>query len=535
MSAPLPTSPEAEPRDPSPESRQTASDVAGRAGRGGVAVLAAKVFFIVSGLGQQAGLQYALGKRDYGKLGLVFAAANIVNNVLVSGSTLGVSRAVASSRDDGPGALRSALKIHAPIAAIAAALFALVAPLYARFEKRPDIVGPMLVLSGVVLIYGLYAPLVGSLNGRGLFGKQAALDVLTMTLRTVGMVTCALVFQRVSGAGVLGTALGFLAAALVVLAVATRVTGTGREPLGAKLDGRAYLRALGPLVLAQLFVNLVMQADIVLVGRFLVEAAQATGLRDRAASDAADAWVGVYRCCQLFAFLPYQLLLSLTLVLFPTLAAARAEGDSASVRRYVARGARLGAIATGALVALVAATPESTLHFLYSADIASEGAPVLRLLAIAQGIFGLLAIASTILASLGQERKAAAVTFLALAVSAGACTLVVPHAAFGQPQLLAAATAVGGALLFALLVAAALVRRAAGAFVPWTTAARVAVALACTVAAGSQLPASGRMLSIVVSAVMFALYFAVLVATRELRREDLAAIAGALRRRAKRA
>ena len=67
-----------------------------RAGRGGLAVLVAKVFFILTGLVQQALLPRAIGRADYGALARVSAVTNVFNNVIVASSTQGVSRTVAA-------------------------------------------------------------------------------------------------------------------------------------------------------------------------------------------------------------------------------------------------------------------------------------------------------------------------------------------------------------------------------------------------------------------------------------------------------
>jgi len=508
----------------------TTSDVAGRAGRGGVAVLGAKSFFILSGLLQQAGLSAALGQRGYGELAPVLAFANIVNNVVVASSTQGVSRAVAQSSRDEAGAIRATLRIHVVVAVLVAIGFALAAPLVAYVERGPEMTAPLLVMAVVVLAYGLYAPLVGSLNGRGLFARQAGLDVLFAAMRTVLMIGVAFALKGM-GRGVLGATTGFAIAAATIFVVATRVAGTGRASLQTTVERRSYLTTLAPLALAQLFVNLVMQADILLLRPFLVVAAEHTGLQGPAASDAASAWVAVYRACQLFAFLPYQLLVSLTQVLFPMLAHARADNDSAKVKEYVARGARLGAIATGVFVAVVAATPQSLLGFLYSPAIAAQGASTLRVLALAQGAFAMFAIGSTILASVSRERTAARLTLLALTLSATACAVLVPRATFGEAQLVTSARAVGSALFLSLGVAAWLVKRETGAFVALRTAARVALAIAVTVAVGSQLPVTGRLVTPVVCALSAAVYMLMLVVTREVRAADVRDLTAILRRR----
>ena len=168
--------------------------------------------------------------------------------------------------------------------------------------------------------------------------------------------------------------------------------------------------------------------------------------------------MGAYRACQLFAFLPYQLLLSLTQVLFPMLARARVESPDA-VREYVARGARLGAIAMGAMVAVIAGMPETAIRFAYDADTAARGAPALRVLALGQGGFAMLGIGCTVLSSLGRERLSAVLTACAAAVAAGACFVLVPSRAFGAQQLEATAWCMALTLGAALIVCGALVVR----------------------------------------------------------------------------
>ena len=201
-----------------------------------------------------------------------------------------------------------------------------------------------------------------------------------------------------------------------------------------------------PIAGAQLCTNALLQIDIALLGRFLSQSA-AAGLDADAQRDAVKAWVAIYKECQTFAFLPYQLLFSVTLILFPMLARARAEGDEAAVRAYVARGARLAAIFAGLLVCVIVAMPESMLSFAYGKADAARGADVLRTMALAQGAFTMLGIATTVLTSLGRERSAALVTLGAVVAVALSCAALVPGAPFGHAQLVRSAAATGAALV----------------------------------------------------------------------------------------
>ena len=500
------------------------------AGRGGMAVLGAKLFFLVVGFVQQPLLRLAVGLNDFGGLAQALVVANTVNNVVVSSGTQGVSRVVASAKGREDEAFRVALRVHVPLAIVVAGAMVAAAPVYATFERAQDVLVPLLVLAGVALLYGLYAPAIGYLNGRNRFGRQALLDVTFASLRTVGLVGVGFAFVRYGMSGVLGTTVGWVAAAALIVPLAARSTGVGRaapataRPLPGVPTARAYLGMLGPIAGAQLCTNLLMQIDILLLGRFLSEGAAAAGLAGDAQRDAVKQWLAIYKECQTFAFLPYQLLFSITLVLFPMLARAQAAGDRQAVREYVARGARLAAIFCGMLVAVVVALPESMLAFAYGAADAARGADVLRTMALAQGAFAMLGIATTVLTSIGRERMAALVTLGAVLAVGAACTLSVPAASFGHDQLARSAQAAGAALALTLAGAGLLVRGRTGSFVPAATAVRVVLALAACFALGLVAPRFGRLVTPLVAAGVAGVYVALLVVTREVGRADLAMV-----------
>jgi stage V sporulation protein B len=510
----------------------TQEDKARTAGRGGIAVLGAKVFFLIVGFVQQPLLRLAVGLSDFGGLAQALVVANTVNNVVIATGTQGVSRAVAGAPGHEREALRAALRVHVPIALVVAAVMAAGAPIYARFENATDVVPPLLVLAMVALLYGIYAPLIGYLNGTRWFTRQAALDVTFGALRTIGLIGAGYAFATRGASGVLGTTVGWVAAAACIVPLAARSTGFGaRVPRGAPLPPGvlapgAYLGVLLPIAGAQLCTNLLLQIDIALLGRFLsdtVATAAGVGADPEAQRSAVKSWIAIYKECQTFAFLPYQLLFSVTLILFPMLARARAEGDEAAVKTYVARGARLAAIFAGLLVCVIVAMPESMLYFAYGKD-AAKGADVLRTMVLAQGAFTMLGIATTVLTSLGRERAAALITLGAVIAVAASCALLVPGAAFGHTQLVRSTEATAGALVVSLVVGGVLVRGHAGAFVPPTTAVRVLVAVAACTALGYVMPCFGRLVTPVVALVIAGVYVGLLFVTREVGPADLAMI-----------
>lgn len=513
-----------------PQSPQKPSDAARTAGRGGIAVLAAKVFFILSGLIQQTLLPRLIGLDGYGALARVFAIANIANNVVVSSSIQGVSHSVARTPDDRSAeTLRRTFRTHLAIAIPVALLFFFFAPVYASFQGAPHIVRPLQIVSLVVLFYGLYAPLVGALNGMRRFTLQAGLDITYAVLRTGGLLGLGWLFAR-GGQGVLGACIGFAGAAILIFPIALKVTGLGK-PGDAGPTVKQHLMFIAPVALGQVFLQLLMQSDISVLGHFASKLVLTQGMTGDLAREASDKIVGVYRACQLFAFLPFQLLITLTFIMFPMLAKAKAEQDQQAVAAYVRTGMRLAFVFACVMVATVSALGPHLLHLLFPDEVGERGGLALRVLALGQGAFSVFYIETTVLTSLGRERLSAVLTGIAAVLIASLCAAAGLSATTDAALLLNTAFATTAALSVAAVLGAAMVYRTAGAYVPPLTALRVIVTLGVVAAAGWYVPYLGKLIVLPQVAGITLLTVVLLLVTGELGKQDLAMVRKVLRRK----
>lgn len=512
--------------EPSPGAE--APNAGQRAGRGGIAVTGAKIYFILAGLVQQVALKHALGLEGYGALSSALAAASIVYNPIVSASIQGVSHAVATAPDGRRArVVRRTLAVHGLLAlGLGVAFFAL-APSLGELTGAGHIVTALRVLSAVLVIYGLYAPLVGALNGQTRFVTQAGLDALAATLRTLGLIGGAVALARWGSpefGGVEGAALGFALSSLLVLLVALRKVGTGSSQLGTNESSTQsdtasrsrYLRYIWPILVGQVLLNLLFQADQLLLRRFSADAALRAGLQ----ATAADPLVGAYRATQLFCFLPYQLVISVSIVLFPLLARAHRDADRAALARYVRQGMRLAMIAGGMIVSVTSGLARPLLRLVFGAEAALLAAAPMQVLALGLGNLALLGVLTAVLNSLEQQRSSLVVTGLACLLVVGLCLGRVQGLPFGPELLWQTALATSSALLVATLVAAWLVRRAAGAVVAPATVLRVLCALAAAMGVARLFPALPPLATPVLSALVGASYLLALVVLRELKASD---------------
>lgn len=522
-------------RGPAPRS---AGEGTASAGRGGLALAVGKLYFLAIGLVQQVLLKQLLGLAGYGAYSTASSVASITYNPVVQASIQGVSREIASHDASEQGAtLRRVLVWHTLLALGLALLFVALAGVATSLLGAPHLTTTLRILGTVLFSYGVYAPLVGALNGLRRFVAQAAVDVIAATLRTAGLLGGAYLGLRLdrSGAlemsGVEGAALGFSGVSLLLIGLGIWLAGVGRSG-GASLTFGKYARFLWPVLLGQLLVNLLFQADA-LVLRRLGSAAAELAILD---ASAADPLVGAYRAAQLFCFLPYQLLMSVTFILFPLLAAASAEGNSASVTRTTAAGVRLAALVTALMVAPLVAVPGGLVALVYGKDAALLVAPAMRILAVGLAAFALFGVMTTALNALGRPRTSLLVTSAAVVLVFGLTVLFGYGAPLSHLLLERVATGATIAMLGATLLAGWQLASVAGSSLSRRTALRTAGASLSAGMLLAQLTPGGNghagpVMTLALALVAVAGTLALLVVTGEVGRSDLDGARSLLRRK----
>jgi stage V sporulation protein B len=500
-------------------------------GRGGLAVAFAKLYFIVTGSIQQFALPIFLGLDGYGALASALSLASIAYNPITTSSIQGVSRAVAGVLADRvPAVLRRTLALHAIAGALCALAFLVAAPFVARAMGAPHITNMLRILSAVLLLYGLYTPLIGALNGRRRFVHQAGFDIAAATLRTTGLVAGAALFARGAGSPVTsaeGSCYGFVLGALLVLGAALAFVGVGRSGPGAP-DARTHVAFLLPLLAGQLLQNLLFQADLTLIRRFAAEAAVAAGLP----ATAADPFVGAYRATQLFSFLPFQLLTAVTFVLFPVLASARAGKERDKLGGYVQTGMRIALIIAGAIVSVSSGLAGPLLRLVFGPEAARHAAGSLEILALGFGAFAVFGLLTAVLNGLGRARASLTITLTAFALVVVSGFAWVRGTPLSDELLWKTALATSAGIVLATALAAVLVFREVGGLVRLAVLARVALATAAAIALARALPSGHRLLVLPEALLVALVYTAVLLVSRELGRADLELLRRVVSRRA---
>lgn len=532
--------------DPAATGAQTESSGASGAGKGVVVIAGAKAFFIVTSYAVQLALPHLMSREAFGLFSAAMGALAMLTNVLISSTIQTVSRFVAD-RDEGEhgAVLARALRVQTVLGVALAGSFALGAQSLASFLEDAAL-GPLFRTAAIVVFaYSLYAGFVGLLNGRRLFVKQAKLDLTFSTLRTAGILGGAAV-----ATSALGAISGFAIAAATImllgaLAAARNLGGFAALTRPPAPSLRPWLGFFVPIALYQLFLNGLLLVDLQVLKKSLAELALAGGLEASAAAAASSTLVGYYRGAQTFAFVPYQLIIALTFVIFPLITRATATGDADAARLTIGRALRFAVLLLLSIAAPVAGAADGVLRIAYPADFV-VAAPALRILVFGVSAFALFVVSATVLGSAGRPTQAAALGAISLVVllvttrlaAMGQLFMGLPSPALpagvevdgdaGALQRVALGTSLAMGLAFAL--AGTVVYRRFGALIPFATAARALVAGMVAAAVAYFVPHDSRLMAIVALAAGFFAYLLALVVTRELGREDLAAVRAALGR-----
>jgi len=502
---------------------ETKEDETRKAGRGLLWVTGGKIFFIVTAYSVALALPRVFGSEEvFGQFSVAFGAAAILNAVLISSTLQTVSKLVSEDEAKAPQTLRSVLLLQVGIGSSLAGLLVFSAPWLAEHLFLDEAFTPLIRVAAVVVFaYAVYAALVGYLNGHRRFARQAQLDMTFSVLRTTGLIGGAAL-----GIGAIGALGGFATAASTILLIALGIVGVGKS--GGTAIWKRIIGFYAPIVVYQAALNGSMQLDLQVLHFVATGMATDAGAEDPVGL--ANGLSGIYRAAQTFAFVPYQLILSVTFVIFPYVSKATTIGDDGATQRYISNALRFSLLVLLSIATPIGGAAEGVIGIVYP-DAYLAGAGALEILVFGQVAFALFVICATIIASSGRPRIAAGAAIGGLTV-----VLVATHQLIGVFGIDGSDALVGTAIgttigtSVALTIIGTIVYRTFGTFIPPWSLLRGVLAGGAGFGVARVLPHDGALVSLGALIAGFAAYGAVLVITGELGKTELAALKRVIRR-----
>ena len=485
------------------ESKPVAStdNIAAIAGRGAIYITAAKIWFIISGYGITVTLAHLLTTESYGIYRVVINTVSIINAVIVTGTYQTVSKYVSQEPEKADSIKWKALGLQVYVGGAATLGFVLLAPVVASLLNDPRLTGWLRLAALITVSYSFYSVYTGYFNGKKRFGIQAGLDISYSTLKLVFIVLLAWL-----GFGVTGSVGGFALAAASVLVISAIVARGGDR----KGDARAgqLFKFQSYLLLFTFVLTLLQRVDLMLIKA--LSSPDATTASENA---------GYYSAAVDIANITYQIIVSVTFVIFPLISQSTFADDRARTQGYISKTLRYTLMVMALTATLFSSSASGVLRVIYR-DTYQAGSPALRIVAFGMLFFGLLYIVTTIISASGHPGVSLLLGVITLVTSTALNALLIP------PQgLIGAAIATTVSMLVGTVLACAYLWRRFGTLMSFTSALRIAACSGVVYGASLLFSPASKVLVIAQLIALSVAYAIVLVFSGELGRSDLKLIA----------
>jgi O-antigen/teichoic acid export membrane protein len=333
-----------------------------RVGRGALFLSLSKLYFILGSGGIYFAFQAVApspeeGARIVGDYKSVGALLTVLSAVLTIGTTQAVSRYAAKGSGNTKALLRVALRVQIPLGIVVSTAFFFGATLLP--ENYTGLIPAIRVSSVILLVYPIYAALVGVINGKGLYAGQAALDAAFTTLKLSLVLIAIAVFHSAAG----GYA-GFALAAVLITAIAAiyvRRNALGSDTTGSVPGASELFRFQIQTATFIFLVQWIIQMDLMYIIVW-----------HSFSSDLLDAAKSLYGGMQLFAQLSYSLVIAITFVLFPMISRIDASAPKTEALTAIRHTLRYACILVGCAVTVVSIDPPQLLALLFGKSVTAS-------------------------------------------------------------------------------------------------------------------------------------------------------------------
>jgi O-antigen/teichoic acid export membrane protein len=471
--------------------------------RGTLYVAVGQGTFLVTGFLLHAVLARELSPAAYGIFNVAMTLLVWVEITVNNGVPSALSKFLPDESLSEKAVLRSAARVQALISLGVLVVMFLAAPLLALLLRDAALTGTLRLALLDVLAMGAYAYYRGVLNGWRFF-RRMSLAIMAYSLTKLAAITLLVAL----GFGVQGALVGNIIASLGGLAAGYFWTqrqqrglglapGKGPDSAPSKVHESQIVAFVLPTILFTLASNVLLGLDLMEVQALLPGEP-----------------VGYYSAAVKLAEAPRLVLLAFTFTLLPSLSHAIAAGDQARARHYLGQTIRLLALVLLPLIALVTATAEGAMTFVFPAEYRAA-APVLSVLILAYTAYAVYITLVTTLLAENRPGRALLIPLAVLPLEAALIWLGIAHlGAIGAALASTASVAASAAVVLAYILRR--YRPAAGA----RSLVRIALASAAIWGIARWWSPSGLAL-VLAYGLLAALYLVLLLLLREIRAGDL--------------
>ena len=422
------------PDDDPPGRERARQDAARQTGRGFLVITAAKIWFMITGAITQLGLPLFFGDAGlFGQFKIVTESIGLLTMVMITGTLQAVAKVISEQPERARELVNQALKLQLALGLPLTAAYALASPFVAEHLLHDaSLSGVMQLSSLIIAFYAFYALFVGYLNGLKSFVRQAALDIGFQTMKTAGILGLVLlgfgVVGAVSGfvaaAAVIALASGVMVWRMIRRGAHLEVSSQAGAAALPGEDGEAPESRRSDLLTFLLWVmaytfalNGLLRADLLLIKSLTSVPSEALLAFKEQFVMLSDKFSGFYGAALNISRLPYQGVIAITFVVFPLISEASFHNDVARTRGYIEATFRYCFLLICAVALPLIFSAEALIGALYSPDY-SAVAGALSVMTVSMIFFSLFFVAATIITGAGRPGVATLLMAISLGVSA---------------------------------------------------------------------------------------------------------------------
>ena len=376
-----------------------------------------KIYFLIGGYCIIYALTRLLGPEGYGMYSAVNAFTAVLDAVILIGTIQAVSKFVSEDEEQAELVKKTALKIQVLFGGSIALAYFLAAPLISSFLQDPSLEPFFRLSSIIVFCYAFYGIYLGYINGRKFFVKQAIIDMVFTTIKAslmIGFAFMAVIYVK----GFLedssnielpvsATICGFILAAFIIVII-SMIAFRSKSSTKGHFPVKKLLVFQGSIIIFTLIINMLLQADLVLVKKF---------------TD--NYFTGIYAAALQLARVPYQAITAVTFVVFPLISEVTFKKDTEKTKIYIHNTLRFSLMILTILVVLFSSTSKGTIFLLYTKTYL-ESSNVLSIYAFAVMFFALFFIMTTIISGSGRPIISCLAAFGTLILTVGLNYYIIP-------------------------------------------------------------------------------------------------------------
>ncbi|MBI2140882.1 oligosaccharide flippase family protein [Candidatus Woesearchaeota archaeon] len=454
-------------------------------------VLSSQVILLLSGTLINLGMGRFLGPELYGRFGIVYAVASVLNVLLTPGIIQAIAKFTAERKDHAQAIAKAMLKNQLIMGtAIAAIYFFLAAPI-AIALKDNSLQQLLWILTPLVVLYSITAVYGGYLTGLGRFPEQAKQLILYSASRLVLTFLLAYLFS------VTGAVIALPLSSAIALAYLAYTARIAQNSSGFHSTKELYGFSV-PIAMFSVLIIAFMNSDLLQVQAMLGNS-QLTGY---------------YAAAGTVARINYFVLTALGMIMLPAVA-EKLKSSVKSAQSFVQEAMRYVFILMLPASLVMMATAKPLVMLLYKSDYAAAAGPA-AILTLGMAALTFAYLLTTIINALGKPSVTVFVSASALVAAIAANTVLIPKYGLNGAAAGIAAIAAAEALVFGIIV-----YRKLGRFINYDSLAKITVASLAVFAIAQPVQLSNKFLLPLEYAMLGIVYLGILVVLREIRKEDI--------------